>query len=136
MLLITCKIKEPCAKGDDLAELVQVDTKLVDMSTGKKERRPVWGSPYMTGLPLGENTATCTCPIDLKTGDIVRVNAEIFETTNDDETVSKYRKVFDVKRKTEIVWRDEEENAKQNVRTEERLARIAEHLATERALRK
>lgn len=73
MLLIECKITEACKTGDDFAEVTQVDTHVVELSNGQKERRPIWGSVRMRGLPLGETPGSLPAPVDLRVGDVVRV---------------------------------------------------------------
>ncbi len=107
MLLITVKITEACPKGADIAELVEVDKRVVELSNGAKERRPVWGAVYTHGLPLGENMATVPAPIDLKVADEVRVVAELLEDADSNGDIHKSREVYDVKRKGEIVWKNE-----------------------------
>ena len=97
MLLIELSITRACTKNTNIAEVAEVAKKRIQLSNNQWETRPIWGGVYTLGLPLGESSLPCETPIDLHTGDLVRV---VDDFPN--------RMVFDITRSGKVVWQDAE----------------------------
>ena len=95
MLIIEADMMKACKAGANVAEVKQVKTRTVELSTGKKEQRPVWGSVYLDGLPLGESCPEIKAPVALDTGDHLLI-ADLFPE----------RVLYEVHRDGKVVWEE------------------------------
>lgn len=109
MLLVLCNLTRACAKGDNLAEVTEVAKHPVPLSNGQVEMRPVFGSVYLNGLPLGDGPNPIEAPIELQAADVVRV------WNNFPEFV-----LYDVTRKGKQVWLNDALATEQDARASER----------------
>lgn len=96
MLLIDCYTTRAAKAGANIAEVKQVSTHVVQLSNGKTENRPVWGSVYLDGMPLGDAAPEIKAPIALETGDHLRVA---------DQFPDKH--LWDIERDGKVVWKNE-----------------------------
>ena len=92
-LLLDATVSVACAKDTNLAEVVEVGKQRVQLSTGGHRMDPIYSGAYVIGLPFGVQSQPVPAPLDLLTGDRVRVTADMVE-----------REVWDVTRKGKVVW--------------------------------
>ncbi len=114
MLIIEADMMKACKAGANIAEVKQVSTRTVTLSNGVKEKRPVWGSVYLDGLPLGESCPEIKAPIPLETGDHLLV-ADLFPE----------RALFEIHRDGKVVWAEKELHAEQEQRAADKQAKLA-----------
>ena len=93
MLLTEATLSTACPKDTNLAEVEQVGTQRVQLSSGGHRTDPVYAGKYVHGLPFGVQSVPVLAPIDLLPGDRVRVTADVVE-----------REVWDVTRGKKIAW--------------------------------
>ncbi len=114
MLIIECNLTRAAKMGTNLAELKVVRQKTITLSNGKNEQRPVMGSVYFDGMPLGEDASEIKAPQAMETGDTLLVV----------DLGPGERLPFEVHRDGKVVWAEKELHEKEA----NRLARQAEKL--------
>src|SRR3990167_2307988 len=97
MLLIDALLTESAPKDTNLAEIVEVGKKKIQLSGGGHRFDPEYGGVYVSGLPFGTSSPPVLAPIDLLPGDKLKIIADI-----DDRAV--YEVWRKVKGKLEVVW--------------------------------
>ena len=114
MLIIEADMMKACKAGANVAEVKQIKTRTVDLSNGQKEQRPVWGSVYLDGLPLGESSPEIKAPIALETGDTIKVVDDFPD-----------RILFEVVRDGKVVWAEKVLHEEQAQREADKAAKLA-----------
>lgn len=92
-LLLDCTVSVACPKDTNLAEIVEIDKKRVQLSNGGHRMDPIFAGVYVIGLPFGLQSVPVPAPVDLLAGDQLRVTADAVE-----------REVWDVTRKGKVIW--------------------------------
>ena len=110
MLLIDAIVTQACPKGTDLTEVAQVGEETFPRQDGTTGRKPIYAGVYVAGLPFPPGGRKVEAPLDLQTGDLVRV-----------ETVE--RDVFTVMRKGKAAWKNEALHAAEELQIVVRNAR-------------
>jgi len=95
MLLVEVDITANCPKGANVAELRVAHIERVRLSNNQLVDKNVMAAVYTQGMPLGEGGQPVEAPIDLKVGDLVRVQAA---------PPQEPREVFDVTRNGKVIW--------------------------------
>lgn len=106
--------------GANIAEVKKVGDIPVTLSNNKVEKRPIWGSVYLDGLPLGDSCPEIKAPIALETGDRLWV-ADLFPE----------RVLYEIHRDGKLVWAEKELHAEEELKASDKAA----HLAAVRAFK-
>lgn len=113
MLVIEADMMKACKAGANIAEVKQIKTRTVELSNGQKEQRPVWGSVYLDGLPLGDSCPEIKSPIPLETGDHL-LFADLFPE----------RVLYEVHRDGKVVWAEKALHDEQAQKAADKEARL------------
>lgn len=113
MLIIEADMTRACKLGANIAEVKKVSERTITLSNGKNEKRPVWGSVYLDGLPLGESCPEIKAPIALETGDRLLV-ADLFPE----------RVLYEVIRDGKLAWAEKELHAEAEQKAVDKLAKL------------